>query len=566
MSQLENKEIQILQNIAKILCEVKQNFVITNLNAGSGSFGKCLFVEDRQDSYKIKKYAIKAQILIDPHLQIIDNQKLQSCQEEAQILREIKHKNVVKVYEDYQIKNYHFIEMEQCDCSLQKWIESQQGSLIPQKQFIHFANQLLDGVEYIHSLNYVLRDLSLGNILICQDGTLKLCDFGLAKKFKPEMEEQMLLTKGFKGAAFYYPPEILNSKDEFLYSQKGDIWAIGVCLQVIGGTDFSTSYLMTKKINIAPKVDEECNKLIQFILNQDKDKRPSIPMIRQFIYENLILSKQQVEEKKQDKIDYAERYKQIEFDYENVIEIENNCIKSILEYPQNAVNLIKLGEIYLNYYKDLQKSELFFKKALQIQENDIDALLGLAQTENLKIFFQIKDNTEEGQIINILKMCLDKSQNKYWRVKLVASQIYYYQRDFLNSYKYAEECLQLNPQITLARLLKFVSQAYQTFDPQSIKKSTLECENIIKLNNFNNNYLAYYLLASLYRSAQKYEQSIQIYQKCIKYTKNDIKILAYLSMLYNETNQKQLSQYYESQVVLLNQNFTKKLQQMKKYI
>ncbi|KAL4512403.1 hypothetical protein ABPG72_005405 [Tetrahymena utriculariae] len=289
MSQLEEKQIKILQNIAKILCEEKKNFVITNSNAGSGSFGKCLFVEDRQDIDKIKKYAIKAQIVIDPHLQIIDNQTLQNCQDEAQILREIKHKNVVRVYEDYLIKNYHFIEMEQCDCSLQKLVESQQNPIIPQKQFIHFANQLLDGVEYIHNLNYVLRDLSLGNILICQDGTLKLCDFGLAKKFKPEMEEQMLLTKSFKGAAFYYPPEILNSKDKLLYSQKGDIQAIGVCLQMIGGIDFPSSYLITKKVNIAPKVDGECNKLIKFILNEDKDKRPSIQMIRQFIYQNLIL-------------------------------------------------------------------------------------------------------------------------------------------------------------------------------------------------------------------------------------------------------------------------------------
>ncbi|EAR86460.2 kinase domain protein (macronuclear) [Tetrahymena thermophila SB210] len=361
MSQFEDKQLQIVQNIAKILCEEKKNYVITNLNAGSGSFGKCIFVEDRQDANKIKKYAIKAQIVIDPHLQIIDNEKLQSCQDEAKILREIKHKNVVKVYEDYQIKNYHFIEMEQCDSSLQKWVESQQGTFIPQKQFIHFANQLLDGVEYIHNLNYVLRDLSLGNILICQDGTLKLCDFGLAKKFKPEIEEQMLLTKCLKGAAFYYPPEILNSKNELLYSQKGDIWAIGVRLQMIGGIDFSQSYLITRKVNTAPKVDDECNKLIQFILNEDKDKRPSIPIIRQFIYQNLILSNQQIENIKQGEIDYIERYKQIEFDYENVLQIENDCIKSLLEYPQNAVNLIKLGEIYLNYYKDLQKSELFFK-------------------------------------------------------------------------------------------------------------------------------------------------------------------------------------------------------------
>ncbi|KAL4512402.1 hypothetical protein ABPG72_005404 [Tetrahymena utriculariae] len=163
-------------------------------------------------------------------------------------------------------------------------------------------------------------------------------------------------------------------------------------------------------------------------------------------------------------------------------------------------------------------------------------------------------------------MCQDLTQNKYWRVKLVASQIYYYKRDFLNSFKYAQECLQMNPQNTLAGLLKSVAQAYQTFDPQAINKSTIECQNIINLNNFNNNYLAYYLIASLYRSTQKYELAIQYYLKCIKYTKNDIKILAYLSLLYNETNQKQLSQYYESQVMLLNQNFSKKFQNMKKFI
>ena len=45
--------------------------------------------------------------------------------------------------------------------------------------------QLVSAVEYLHANNVLHRDLKLSNLLLSADGTLKLCDFGLARSFEP---------------------------------------------------------------------------------------------------------------------------------------------------------------------------------------------------------------------------------------------------------------------------------------------------------------------------------------------------------------------------------------------
>ena len=79
---------------------------------------------------------------------------------------------------------------------------------------------LILGMEYLHSKNYVYRDLKPENVLIFEDGYAKLTDFGLAK----EMHENEL-AKTEAGTAIYYAPEMVMRKG---YDRMVDIWAIGI--------------------------------------------------------------------------------------------------------------------------------------------------------------------------------------------------------------------------------------------------------------------------------------------------------------------------------------------------
>ncbi|KAL4434759.1 hypothetical protein ABPG74_017179 [Tetrahymena malaccensis] len=180
--------------------------------------------------------------------------------------------------------------MNLCQCSLQDWIDKNTQP-INDMLFLHYVNQIIDGIEYLHNKDYVLRDLSVRNILITTDGVIKLCDFGLAKKYDDILKSKALYTQTARGVFLYFPPELqddLNAqKSQIKQTKKGDIWAFGVCLMILGGIKFNQ--LLTFQNNNyqvfdAPLLSESSNQLIKFILNKDPQKRPQFNEIREKIF------------------------------------------------------------------------------------------------------------------------------------------------------------------------------------------------------------------------------------------------------------------------------------------
>ena len=81
-----------------------------------------------------------------------------------------------------------------------------------------YIAEILVGIEHLHeSLNLMYRDLKLENILIDNDGHIKLCDFGLTSTIRT--------TNTICGTPEYLAPEIILKKG---YSNEVDIWALGV--------------------------------------------------------------------------------------------------------------------------------------------------------------------------------------------------------------------------------------------------------------------------------------------------------------------------------------------------
>lgn len=81
--------------------------------------------------------------------------------------------------------------------------------------------QLIKGVNYCHSRRIIHRDLKPQNILVTQDQTLKIADFGLARVFTLPIKT---LTHEIE-TLWYRAPEILLGQKE--YSLGVDIWAVG---------------------------------------------------------------------------------------------------------------------------------------------------------------------------------------------------------------------------------------------------------------------------------------------------------------------------------------------------
>jgi serine/threonine protein kinase len=86
-----------------------------------------------------------------------------------------------------------------------------------------YAAEIIVALEHIHSLGIVYRDMKPENILVCQDGHIKLTDFGLSKITKAQGD----LTFTVCGTPEYVAPEVIRNEG---HSNNIDWWSLGVLL------------------------------------------------------------------------------------------------------------------------------------------------------------------------------------------------------------------------------------------------------------------------------------------------------------------------------------------------
>ena len=95
------------------------------------------------------------------------------------------------------------------ECDLAAIIRS--GQPLTDAHFQSFIYQILCGLKYIHSANVLHRDLKPGNLLVNADCELKICDFGLARGFSVDPEENAGYMTEYVATRWYRAPEIMLS-------------------------------------------------------------------------------------------------------------------------------------------------------------------------------------------------------------------------------------------------------------------------------------------------------------------------------------------------------------------
>ncbi|XP_022910297.1 cyclin-dependent kinase 5 [Onthophagus taurus] len=143
-----------------------------------------------------------------------------SALREICLLKELKHKNIVRLYDVLHSDKKLTLVFEHCDQDLKKYFDSLNGD-IDSDVVKSFMYQLLRGLAFCHSHNVLHRDLKPQNLLINKNGELKLADFGLARAFgipvKCYSAEVVTL--------WYRPPDVLFGAK--LYTTSIDMWSAG---------------------------------------------------------------------------------------------------------------------------------------------------------------------------------------------------------------------------------------------------------------------------------------------------------------------------------------------------
>jgi serine/threonine-protein kinase len=165
-----------------------------------------------------------------------DDQGLQRFLQEARTSTSIKHRNLAMLYDFAQLEDgSYYMVWEFIDgTNIQKWIAT--NGPIPPRLTVEIAIQALHGLEHLHSMGLIHRDISPENIMLSQDhhGKLlvKVIDFGIAKQLGEGEGSQGLTQTGmFLGKLKYASPEQAGFlKEGERLDPRSDLYSFGIVM------------------------------------------------------------------------------------------------------------------------------------------------------------------------------------------------------------------------------------------------------------------------------------------------------------------------------------------------
>ena len=198
-----------------------------------------------------------------------DEKFVRRFQREALASSSLSHPNIVEMYDVGEDNGTYYIVMEYVDGKTLKQLIKKRGALTL-SECIDIMLQLTDGVRHAHESYIIHRDLKPQNIMIQENGEIKITDFGIAMALN---NTQLTQTNSVMGSVHYLPPEQASGKGSTI---KSDIYSMGILFfELLTG-------------NLPFRGDNA----VEIALKQIKDDIPSVreinPAIPQSI-ENIVL-------------------------------------------------------------------------------------------------------------------------------------------------------------------------------------------------------------------------------------------------------------------------------------
>ena len=196
------------------------------MKLGSGSYGNVSLVKSNKNKffYAIKNISCK---------QILYSQLHLNLELERSILLQIDHPFIVKLVKTMKDKNYIYFLMDYIK-GKELFDVIRDIGLLNKFQTQFYGASIMLAVQYLHERKFVYRDIKPENIMVLENGFIKLIDFGTAKAINDK-------TKTIIGTPHYMAPEVILGEG---YSFKVDFWSIGVCMYefMCGGVPFGENH------------------------------------------------------------------------------------------------------------------------------------------------------------------------------------------------------------------------------------------------------------------------------------------------------------------------------------
>lgn len=159
-----------------------------------------------------------------------DEKFVRRFRREAQNASLLNHPNIVQIYDVGEDDGNFYIVMEYIKGQTLKQLIKKRGKLTP-AETVDIISQLTDGLAHAHDSYIIHRDIKPQNIMILEDGMVKITDFGIAMALNAS---DLTQTNSVMGSVHYLPPEQASGKGSTI---KSDIYSLGILMyEMLAGT------------------------------------------------------------------------------------------------------------------------------------------------------------------------------------------------------------------------------------------------------------------------------------------------------------------------------------------
>lgn len=245
-----------------------------------------------------------------------DEKFIRRFKREALSVSNLSHPNIVEVYDVGEEDGNYYIVMEYIEGKTLKQLLQKRGALTL-TEVIDIMSQLTDGLAHAHEAYIIHRDIKPQNIMIEDNGRIKITDFGIAMALN---STQLTQTNSVMGSVHYLPPEQANGKGATV---KSDIYSLGILMYEL----------------LTGSVPFKGDTAVEIALKHMKEKIPSVrkqnPTIPQSV-ENIILKATAKNPKNR-----YDSVREMHADLETALEKDNEK-RLVYEYPENDLEETKV--------------------------------------------------------------------------------------------------------------------------------------------------------------------------------------------------------------------------------
>lgn len=190
---------------------------------GTGGFGTVYKVWDNSLG------AVKALKVIHSDF-YNDKEAIEKLKQEAKLLYKLEHPNIVKFHDIHLRGEIKYLDMELISGGDLNDLKRKHKA-VPEDVMLPIIKQITSGMIKIHEAGIIHKDLKPANIMLTDNGAVKIMDFGISETI--DNSQTRLSETSRSGTAVYQSPEHLNGK---LVGKESDIWSFGVlCYEMLSG-------------------------------------------------------------------------------------------------------------------------------------------------------------------------------------------------------------------------------------------------------------------------------------------------------------------------------------------